>query len=108
MCDLSGSAFAARFAARVGMPPATYLAFVRLDAAATLLRDTALPVAHIAERIGYTSEAAFNRAFKNRGDQYPLAGSGYWSPDGGQWLAALASVRDGVEIFTGRHESTAA
>ncbi|GAA2292493.1 hypothetical protein GCM10010149_45180 [Nonomuraea roseoviolacea subsp. roseoviolacea] len=65
-CNLSRSAFAARFVARVGMPPAAYLAHVRLDAATDLLRDTSLPVTLIAQRVGYTSEAAFSRAFKNR------------------------------------------
>ena len=65
-CSLSRSAFAARFAARVGSPPATYLAHVRLDAATDLLRDTSLPVTLIAENVGYTSEAAFSRAFKQR------------------------------------------
>jgi AraC-like DNA-binding protein len=65
-CSLSRSAFAARFAARVGKPPAAYLARVRLDAAADLLRGTSLPVMLIAERVGYTSEAAFSRAFKHR------------------------------------------
>jgi AraC-like DNA-binding protein len=65
-CNLSRSAFAARFADRVGKPPATYLAHVRLDAATALLRDSLLPVTLIAERVGYESEAAFSRAFKNR------------------------------------------
>jgi AraC-like DNA-binding protein len=65
-CSLSRSAFAAGFVARVGKPPATYLAHVRLDAAIDLLRDTALPVAVIAENVGYSSEAAFSRAFKRR------------------------------------------
>jgi AraC-like DNA-binding protein len=64
--NLSRSAFAARFVARVGKPPATYLAHVRLDAATNLLRDTSLPVTHIAQSVGYASEAAFSRAFKNR------------------------------------------
>lgn len=65
-CNLSRSAFAGRFVARVGKPPAAYLAHVRLDAATGLLRDTFLPVARIAESVGYASEAAFSRAFKNR------------------------------------------
>jgi AraC-like DNA-binding protein len=65
-CSLSRSAFAARFVARVGKPPATYLAHVRLDAATDLLRDTSLPVTLITKNVGYTSEAAFSRAFKNR------------------------------------------
>lgn len=65
-CSLSRSAFAARFSARVGKPPATYLAHVRLDAATDLLRDTSFPVTLIADKVGYTSEAAFSRAFKHR------------------------------------------
>jgi AraC-like DNA-binding protein len=65
-CNLSRSAFAARFVARVGKPPATYLVHVRLDAATGLLRDTAVPVTLIAKNVGYASEAAFSRAFKNR------------------------------------------
>jgi AraC-like DNA-binding protein len=66
VCSLSRSAFAARFVARVGKPPATYLAHVRLDTASSLLRDTLLPITHVAEKVGYESEAAFSRAFKNR------------------------------------------
>jgi AraC-like DNA-binding protein len=65
-CSLSRSAFAAQFVARVGKPPATYLAHVRLDAATDLLRDTSLPVTLVAENVGYTSEPAFSRAFKRR------------------------------------------
>jgi AraC-like DNA-binding protein len=65
-CNLSRSAFAARFVARVGRPPASYLVHVRLDAATDLLRDTSLPVTLVAKNVGYTSEAAFSRAFKNR------------------------------------------
>ena len=65
-CSLSRSAFAARFVARVGKPPATYHAHVRLDAAAGLLRHTSLPVTLIADNVGYTSEAAFSRAFTRR------------------------------------------
>jgi AraC-like DNA-binding protein len=65
-CNISRSTFAARFLARVGKPPATYLAHVRLDAATDLLRDTSLPVTLVAQSVGYTSEAAFSRAFKTR------------------------------------------
>jgi len=65
-CSLSRSAFASRFVARVGKPPATYLAHVRLEAATGLLRDTSLPVTLIAENVGYMSDAAFSRAFTRR------------------------------------------
>lgn len=66
VCSLSRSSFAARFVARVGKPPAAYLAHVRLDAATDLLRNTTLPVALVAKKVGYLSEAAFSRAFKIR------------------------------------------
>jgi AraC-like DNA-binding protein len=64
-CNLSRSAFAERFTTRVGTPPATYLGHVRLDAAATMLRETSIPLALVAERVGYTSAPAFTRAFKH-------------------------------------------
>jgi AraC-like DNA-binding protein len=41
-----------------------YLARWRLRLARTYLRETSDPLARIAERIGYESEAAFCRAFK--------------------------------------------
>jgi AraC-like DNA-binding protein len=77
-CSLSRSAFAARFAGRVGKPPATYLAHVRLDTATDLLRDTPLPLTVIADRVGYTSEPAFSRAFRHRYGTPP----GRWRRDG--------------------------
>ena len=36
----------------------------RVYTAARLLADGRLPVAHVGERVGYESEAAFGRAFK--------------------------------------------
>ncbi len=65
-CSLSRSAFAARFATRVGMPPASYLAHVRLRAAAELLRSTPELVSAVAAKVGFTSEAAFSRAFRRQ------------------------------------------
>jgi AraC-like DNA-binding protein len=70
-CNMSRSAFAAQFVARVGSPPSTYLTRVRLDAASDLLRHTSLPVSLVAERVGYLSEAAFSRAFKRRYEMPP-------------------------------------
>ncbi len=78
-CNLSRSAFAVRFLAHVGKPPATYLALVRLDTAADLLRNTSVPITLIAKNVGYTSEAAFSRAFKNRYGMPPA----HWRQDRG-------------------------
>ncbi len=60
----SRTALAERFAEHLGMPPMAYLAAWRMQIAAGLLSSGALPVAQIAERVGYESEASFGRAFK--------------------------------------------
>jgi AraC-like DNA-binding protein len=65
-CKLSRSAFAQRFTARVGQPPAAYLAQLRMATAADLLLGTHEPVALIAASVGYDSEAGFSRAFSRR------------------------------------------
>lgn len=61
---MSRSAFAERFSRFVGQPPLEYVARWRMVKAAELLAKSGLSVAEVAERVGYASEAAFNRAFK--------------------------------------------
>jgi AraC-like DNA-binding protein len=60
----SRSVLAERFTHYLGQPPMHYLARWRLALAADLLRSGNAPLARVAERVGYESEAAFNRAFK--------------------------------------------
>ena len=64
--SLSRSAFAERFARRVGTPPAAYIARVRLESAADLLQYTTQSIGAIAGQAGYDSDAAFSRAFARR------------------------------------------
>jgi AraC-like DNA-binding protein len=61
---MSRSAFAERFTRIMGEPPMRYLAQQRLQAAAERLRNSSESIARIAFKVGYESEAAFNRAFK--------------------------------------------
>jgi AraC family transcriptional regulator, alkane utilization regulator len=61
---LSRSALAERFTALVGEPPIQYLVRWRLALAAQSLRAGRDAIVRVAERSGYESEAAFNRAFK--------------------------------------------
>jgi len=61
---LSRSALAERFANLIGEPPMQYLTRWRLALAAKALRSGPEPIGRIAERCGYESAAAFNRAFK--------------------------------------------
>jgi AraC-like DNA-binding protein len=60
---LSRAALAKKFVDLVGQSPMQYLAAWRMHLARSLLRDSKLSVGDIAERVGYESEAAFNRAF---------------------------------------------
>jgi AraC-like DNA-binding protein len=72
LVSLSRSAFAERFQKIVGQAPLGYLTAWRLDRAAELLRYGRLSVADICERVGYSSEAAFSRAFKLRYGASPM------------------------------------
>ena len=62
--NMSRSAFAERFTGFVGMPPMRYLSHWRLQLAAVSLRESPRATAQIAHEVGYESEAAFSRAFK--------------------------------------------
>jgi AraC-like DNA-binding protein len=61
---LSRSAFAQRFTALVGEPPLTYLTWWRMTLAGRLLRESDAPLSAVAQRVGYSSEFAFAKAFK--------------------------------------------
>jgi len=61
---LSRSALASKFTRLVGEPPLHYLTRVRLDAAARRLRGTNEKLFVIAAGAGYSSAAAFTRAFE--------------------------------------------
>jgi len=59
----SRAALAKKFVGLVGTSPMQYLAAWRMHLARSLLQESKLSVGEIAERVGYESEAAFNRAF---------------------------------------------
>ena len=60
----SRSALAQRFTSLIGESPMKYLSGWRMHIAKQMLRDRTDNIQSIAERIGYDSEPAFNRAFK--------------------------------------------
>lgn len=61
---MSRSTLAARFKEMVGESVMTYLAGWRMHLAVTSLRQEKIDIGLLAERLGYQSESAFNRAFK--------------------------------------------
>jgi AraC-like DNA-binding protein len=70
---MSRAALANRFVELVGQSPIHYLASWRMHLARQLLRDSTLGVGAIAGRVGYESEAAFNRAFRRFAGSPPAA-----------------------------------
>ncbi|MNC92874.1 HTH-type transcriptional regulator YesS [compost metagenome] len=62
---MSRAVLADRFVQCVGETPMKYLAKWRMQLATGLLATPGLPVEAVGEKVGYQSEAAFNRAFKN-------------------------------------------
>ena len=67
----SRSTLAERFAHYLHEPPMAYLARWRLQQGARLLTTTQHSVLEVAGRVGYESEAAFNRAFRRDYGQPP-------------------------------------
>jgi AraC family transcriptional regulator, alkane utilization regulator len=88
---LSRSAFADRFVELLGEPPMQYLSQWRLALAAQALRGSMESVERIAERYGYQSQAAFNRAFKREFGLPPAAWRKQGSARRGQSLVASST-----------------
>lgn len=61
---MSRATLAKRFVELVGETPMQYLTGWRMHLARRLLRESGLAMAELAARVGYESEAAFNRAFR--------------------------------------------
>jgi len=70
---LSRAAFAKRFKLLVGVPMFDYLTHLRIQQACQLLTETDMPLYKIANRVGYESDLAFTRTFKNRLGLTPTA-----------------------------------
>lgn len=55
----------------MGQGPMEYLLAWRMEIAKALLREDRLPVAEVAERVGYGSASAFSLAFRRQVGQAP-------------------------------------
>lgn len=62
---MSRAAFSARFRNKLGISPIAYLTRHRMQVAQELLRrSSSMGIAQVAAKVGYDSEASFNKAFK--------------------------------------------
>ncbi|MCP5048755.1 MAG: AraC family transcriptional regulator [bacterium] len=68
---ISRASFASKFKRLMGTTPMSYITQWRMLKARELLLNNQLTLPMIAEKVGYTSEAAFNRAFKRQFQQNP-------------------------------------
>ena len=65
--------FSELFAREVGMPPAAYLRRLRLERAQTLLRESDLPIARIAQQTGFGTSEKLSHAFRAAYKSTPTA-----------------------------------
>ena len=72
-CASNRTSLNAHFRLRTGMTMRAYLTELRMSMAANLLRDTRLPVAEIASRVGYENTSHFARNFRVLKGQTPSA-----------------------------------
>jgi AraC-like DNA-binding protein len=72
-CAMSRTTFASHFRASAGVAPLTYLGEWRMRLAERRLRDEDIPVALLAQSLGYSSESAFSHAFKRMSGHSPTA-----------------------------------
>lgn len=63
-CNISRSVFAERFQATIGVSPLRYATEVRMHLARRWLTQDRMPIEIVSDRLGYSSQAAFSRAFK--------------------------------------------
>lgn len=70
---MSASRFHERFRREIGRTPADWLAAIRLDRAADLLRETRMPIVEIALSVGFSDQSALTRSFRRRRGTTPAA-----------------------------------
>ncbi|KVV51809.1 AraC family transcriptional regulator [Burkholderia territorii] len=72
-CAMSRTTFASHFRSSTGVAPLAYLGEWRMRLAGRRLRDENIPVAVLAQSLGYSSESAFSNAFKRMSGHSPTA-----------------------------------
>ncbi|RQU04028.1 AraC family transcriptional regulator [Burkholderia cepacia] len=101
-CAMSRTTFAAHFRASAGVAPLTYLGQWRMRVAERRLRDERIPVALLAQSLGYSSESAFSNAFKRMSGHAPTA----YRHIARTAAENVGSERDGVRVEAGATGST--
>jgi AraC-like DNA-binding protein len=88
IAGLSRTLFVERFRERMGVPPMRYLTQWRLQKARSLLSRAGSSVAEVSREVGYSSDSAFNRAFRG---QFGATPGAFLRARGGTRVASSAS-----------------
>ncbi len=101
---VSRSGLALRFTELIGESPMHYLTAWRMHLARQILRENRFAIPEVAARVGYNSEAAFNRAFKRSAGVPP----GVWLKGDGRRpeVAAQSGLRGGARDASGHRTSS--
>lgn len=70
-CSLSPGYFSAFFKLHTGYSPMQYLLKIRMDAARRILRETRMPIAEVAAKVGFADSFYFARLFKKENGLSP-------------------------------------
>jgi AraC family transcriptional activator of mtrCDE len=93
LCNMSRATFVRQFQEAIGRSATDVLTEVRMTIAGRALLESSTPVGDIGERVGYQSEAAFQRVFKKQIGVTPAR----WRASGGHVQAAHAAQDEVVQ-----------
>ncbi|WGD49509.1 AraC family transcriptional regulator [Bradyrhizobium sp. CB1650] len=93
LCNMSRATLARQFQEKLGRSPSDLLTDIRMTLAANQLRASSISTGAIGEAVGYQSEAAFQRAFKNHMGVTPAQWRRTQDPSGQDIFATPAPTK---------------
>jgi AraC family transcriptional activator of mtrCDE len=106
LCNMSRATLARQFQQKLGRSASDLLADIRMTLAANELKKPFLSTGAVAEAVGYQSEAAFQRAFKNHMGITPAQWRKMQEPSGRDVFARPAAPADAKPAKTTEGDTT--
>jgi AraC family transcriptional activator of mtrCDE len=106
LCNMSRATLARQFEEKLGRSASDLLTDIRMTLAANELRKSSLSTGAVAEDVGYQSEAAFQRAFKNHMGVTPAQWRKMQVPSGQEFFARPATAAHAELTKAGEADKT--
>ena len=106
LCNMSRATLARQFQEKLGRSASDLLTDIRMTLAANELKRSSLSTGAVAEAVGYQSEAAFQRAFKDHMGVTPAQWRKMQEPPGRDVFARPATPADAKMAKTAEVDST--